>query len=83
MLKAHRDAIYSVAFSPDGKYLACGSRDNTIELWSIESQKKVTTLKNHSKPVYSVAFSPDGKYLASGSDDKTVKLCSMKYFQEI
>jgi WD40 repeat protein len=47
--------------------LASGSEDNTVKLWSVESQKELTTLQGHSSSVNSVAFSPDGKYLASGS----------------
>jgi WD40 repeat protein len=63
--------------------LASGSDDNTVKLWSVESQKEVTTLQGHDNIVLSVAFSPDGKYLASGSWDNTVKLWSVKSFQEI
>ncbi len=70
----HSSYVYSVAFSPDGNYLASCSGDWTVKLWSVESQKEVITLQGHSSPVYSVAFSLDGKYLASGSYDKTVKL---------
>jgi WD40 repeat protein len=66
--------VYSIAFSPDGKYLASGSWDMTVKLWSIEMQKEVTMLQGHSNYVWSVAFSPDGKYLASCSLDNTVKL---------
>ncbi len=83
MLQGHSDYINSVAFSPDGKYLASGSKDKTIKLWNVQSQKQVITLQDDSLCVYSVAFSPDGKYLASGSLDKTVKLWSMENFQEI
>ncbi len=68
----------SVAFSPDGKYLASGSQDNTVKLWNVESQNEITTLQGHSSYVHSVTFSPDGKYLASGSTDKTVKLWSVE-----
>ncbi len=74
----HSLYVNSVAFSPDSKYLASGSHDDTVKLWSVESQKEVTTMKGHSSSVYSVAFSPDGKYLASGSEDNTVKLWSVE-----
>ncbi len=63
--------------------MASGSEDNTVKLWSVESQKEVTTLQGHSDSVYSVAFSPDGKYLASRSSDKTVKLWSVESQKEV
>ncbi len=50
-LKGHRYSVHSVAFSPDGKYLASGSLDKTVKLWSVESQKEVTTLQGHSSEV--------------------------------
>jgi WD40 repeat protein len=74
-LEGHEDYVTSVTFSPDSKYLASGSRDETVKLWSVESQTEIVTLLEHSKCVNSVAFSPDGKYLASGSYD-SVKLWS-------
>ncbi len=63
--------------------MASGCRDSTVKLWSVESQKEVTTLQGHSSYVNSVAFSPDGKYLASGSYDKTVKLWSVESQKEV
>ncbi len=73
----HSESVRSVTFSPDGKYLASCSWDNTVKLWSLELQKEVSTLQGHSEYVNSVVFSPDGKYLASGSYDNTVKLWSV------
>ncbi len=63
--------------------MASGSRDSTVKLWSVESQKEVTTLQGHYESVNCVAFSLDGKYLASGSDDKTVKLWSLESQNEV
>ena len=75
-MRGHSNPVWSVAFSPDGQYLASGSWDKTVKLWHVESGECTRTMEGHSHPVYSVAFSPDGQYLASGSGDNTVKLWS-------
>lgn len=72
--------LTSVAFSPDGKTLVSGSKDNTIRLWDIQSQKETATLTGHSDSVLSVAFSPDGKTLASGSVDNTIRLWDLSIY---
>src|SRR6516162_1615677 len=65
----HNDLVFAVAFSPDGKTLASGGRDNTIRLWEVVTGKHAATLKGHTTTVTSVAFSPSGKILASASED--------------
>jgi WD40 repeat protein len=66
-LKGQKDAVSSLAFSPDGKYLAAGSFDNSICLWDVEGGKLLRTLTGLNQRVSSVIFSPDGKSLAGGS----------------
>ena len=64
----------SVAFSPDGKTIASGSRDNTISLWDVDTAKEKGILKGQTGIVYSVAFNPDGNTIASGNEDSTIRL---------
>ncbi|MBD0262106.1 MAG: hypothetical protein ICV78_05075 [Tolypothrix sp. Co-bin9] len=72
-LEGHTDIVWGITFSPDGQWLASGSRDKTVKLWRTNGTL-VQTLKGHKDAVTSVSFSPDGQTLASASLDKTVLL---------
>jgi WD40 repeat protein len=61
--------VQSVAFSPDGKLLACGDSDNLVRLWATVSGQEWKTLQGHPAAVFALAFSPDGLTLASGGGD--------------
>src|SRR6266481_4781131 len=67
-------AIYSVAFSPDGQFLAVGSANGEIGVWQVARWKPIMTLSGHLGRVWSVAFRPAGARLASGGEDGFVRL---------
>lgn len=52
--------VLSVAYSPDGKRLACGSMDGTVAVFDVASGKLLHTLDGHFKPVRSLTFTPGG-----------------------
>ncbi len=66
--------IWSVAFSPDGKYLAAGDTKGNILLRRVADGQPIRSFTGHNAWVVSLAFSPDGKTLASSSCDCTAKL---------
>ncbi|ELS47155.1 tyrosine kinase family protein [Microcystis aeruginosa FACHB-905 = DIANCHI905] len=73
-LTGHSGKVESVVYSPDGRYLASGSSDNTIKIWEVATGRELRTLTGHYSFVRSVVYSPDGRYLASGSSDNTIKI---------
>ncbi|MBN3909245.1 MAG: NACHT domain-containing protein [Nostoc sp. NMS1] len=74
VLHGHSNRIFSVAFSPNGQFLASASADRTIKLWSPHTGQCLKTLHGHGSWVWAVAFSPDSNFLASGSYDHTIKI---------
>jgi WD40 repeat protein len=68
-------AVNAVAWSPDGKRIASGSQDKTVQVWDASSSNTLLTYRGHSyAAVSSVGWSPDGKRIASGSWDGTVQV---------
>lgn len=83
--KGHRDQVFCVAFTKDGKFIASGSSDRTLKLWNVADGSVArefisTKIKQPAAPesplahpgwIYGVRFSPDDKYLiTAGSAPK-------------
>jgi WD40 repeat protein len=70
-------SVESLAFSPNGRWLATAHMDDTVRLWSLvapKGKRPSQRFTGHTRAVRAVAFSPDGRLLASASQDGTVRL---------
>jgi len=72
--RGHQKSVLSVAWSPDGRYIASGSADTTVHVWEALTGRLLSLYKGHTSDVESVAWSPDGRYIASGSADRAVHI---------
>lgn len=62
--------VKSVAFSPDGRFIASGDRGDRVRVWDAETlQPHENPLFGHTDDVNSVRFSPDGTKLVTGGND--------------
>jgi len=67
--------VLSVAISPDGRRIVCGSEDGTIYIRDMETGEVLgSPLLGHTGRVWSVAVSPNGRRIVSGSEDKTIRV---------
>jgi WD40 repeat protein len=90
-LAGHTTPINSLAFSPDGRYLASASEGvvrqgqsfpGEMKVWDLTARKEVHTFKDPPDWPPCVAFSPDGQRLAWGSNSGTVKVRELATGQE-
>jgi WD40 repeat protein len=63
--------VRAIRISPDGRWVATGCEDKSVELRDIASGD-VRSFVGHTKGVLGLAFSPDGRFLVSASDESMI-----------
>lgn len=73
-LRAHSDAIITLAISPDSELIGSASVDGTAMLWRTTTRKPFGLVLQHAKRVSAIAFSPNGQLVATGGRENIIFL---------
>lgn len=63
-LNGHREPVYSIAFSPNGEYVASGSLDKCVHLWSVKEGRIVKTYTGNGG-IFEVCWNKEGDKIAA------------------
>jgi WD40 repeat protein len=74
--RGHKLRPTTVAWSPDGKYIASGSLDETVQIWAASAGEHFHPFifHGHSAAINSVDWSPDSQRVVSGAADSKLLL---------
>ena len=59
------------SFSPDGEYIAAGSMDGSLHIWSRRTGRLEKMLRGHSGAIAAAVWSSNGQQVYSVDKDKT------------
>ncbi len=74
--------VYTMAYSPDGRYIAAAGRTGIIRVWDTKTEGSFKDLTGHVRRVATLDFTPEGKLL-SGSEGNRVNLWDVETGQQI
>jgi WD40 repeat protein len=70
-LVGHKKSIYSVAISPNNRFVVTGSFDKTARIWDANNGSFLYELEGHNGSISSVAISPNNRFVVTGSFNNT------------
>ncbi|HEX5168635.1 MAG TPA: WD40 repeat domain-containing protein [Cyclobacteriaceae bacterium] len=72
---AHQNSVFTLRYTPDGRYLLSGSRDARLKAWDVNASYKLATeVVAHMYAINHIEFSPDNKHFVTCSLDKSIKV---------
>jgi WD40 repeat protein len=72
--KGHSQQVNALAWSPNGKEIASGSWDCTVQIWNATTGVVREVLKGHSQRIVALDWSQQGNWLASTGDDAHIRI---------
>lgn len=76
-LTRHSEPVYSVSFSPDGKYLASGSFDKCVHIWSADTGQLTNTYRG-TAGIFEVCWNSRGDKVGASASDGSVFVLDLR-----
>ena len=76
-LSGHSQEVCGLTWSPDGKYLASGGNDNTVQIWDPAVLRPIKSVTDHLSAVKAVSWCPWQTGVlatAGGTVDRTIRI---------
>jgi WD40 repeat protein len=81
-LTGHQNSVFTLAYSPDYRYLLSGSRDAHLNVWEVAGPYVLLqSIAAHMYAINHLAYTHDGKYFATCSMDKSIKVWDAETFR--
>jgi WD40 repeat protein len=81
-IRSHSNSVFSVQYSPDGRYLFTAGRDAHMMIWDVaDNYENVMDIPAHLYAINHIVFSPDGRFFATCSMDKSIKVWEYETFK--
>lgn len=75
--------VTSIAFDPKGDFLASSSRDKSVKIWSVFTEKgSAPKHLSHDDSVLAIAISPDSCRLASGDNSGNIIVWNLETYEK-
>jgi eukaryotic-like serine/threonine-protein kinase len=75
--------VHGGAISPDGRQVAAGGLDGTLQVWNLQTSTLLAKRRVHDGPIFAVAYSPDGSRLATGGRDRAIFVWDTSDYEQI
>jgi WD40 repeat protein len=78
LLEMHTDLVSALHYQPQGDWLASGSRDGGVAIWSPTQRNALITAGKLASGVTQVAWSPDGNHLAATGEAGEIQVLAVE-----